>query len=124
MSLRFKSMADLNANLAGGLSAAGAKRGKYGNHHVEYDGRKFDSKLEMKRYIDLERLKQAKLIRGFAHQVSVPLPSGKRRMIIDFMIVENDGRIRWEDAKGMPTKDWLVKRDELQHALGIEIKCV
>lgn len=99
-------------------------RAKYGNVRVEYDGHKFDSKRERDHYIKLERLKAAKMIRGFAHQVSIPLPSGKRRMRIDFMIVEKDGRIRWEDSKGHATKDWLVKRDELQHALGIEIACV
>lgn len=105
-------------------AAASASRSKFRNTKCEYDGRKFDSKRERDYYIQLERQKAAKLIRGFAHQVSIPLASGKRRMRIDFMVVEIDGRISWRDSKGHVTPEWETKRVELQHALGIRIDCV
>lgn len=97
---------------------------KYRNKRCEYKGRKFDSKRERNYFIRLENEKAAGMIRGFAHQVTLPLPSGKRRMRIDFMVNTLDNRIRWLDAKGFATKDWLVKRDELEHHLGIRIECV
>lgn len=115
---RMKSEAQVTDNCAVG------KRPKYRNKRCIYDGRKFDSQRERDYYIRLEREKAAKMIRGFAHQVTIPLPSGKRRMRLDFMVNTLDDRIRWLDAKGFETKDWLVKRDELEHSLGIKIECV
>lgn len=97
---------------------------QHGNAPTPVDGRVFASKREAKRYIQLVQMKAAGEIRGFACQVSIPLPSGKRRMIIDFMLVHNEGSITWEDAKGFATLLWQTKRDELEHALGIKVECV
>lgn len=60
--------------------------------------------------------------RSVIRQVSLPLPSQKRRMRIDFLVIEHDGRVRWIDSKGFATKEWLVKRDEVEHAYGIKIE--
>lgn len=102
----------------------GRSKSKYRNARVEYDGLKFDSKRERDYYMKLKYRVAARQIRGFARQVTIPLPSGKRSMRIDFMVVQNSGAITFEDAKGCVTKDWAVKRDELEHALGIRIETV
>jgi len=105
-------------------SAVPSNSSKYRNVPTEVDGRRFASKLEARRYQELQLAKAVGQIRGFACQVSIPLPSGKRRMVLDFMVVETDGSIRFLDAKGHATPAWSTKRDELEHALGIKIELV
>jgi hypothetical protein len=104
--------------------AAPSKPTKYRNVPTTVDGRRFASKLEARRYQELMLAKAVGQIRGFACQVSIPLPSGKRRMVLDFLVVNLDGSIRFLDAKGVPTPAWSTKRDELEHALGIKIELV
>jgi hypothetical protein len=101
-----------------------ARANKYRNVFTTVDGIKFPSEKEANRYRQLLLMKAAGEIRGFTRQVSLPLASGKRRMVIDFLVVENDGRVRFEDAKGIATVAWLTKRDELCHSLGITIETV
>lgn len=101
-----------------------ARQRKYGNTPVEVDGHKFPSKKQADYYLQLQLMKAGGAIRGFACEVTIPLPSGKRSLRIDFMVVNIDLSIRWIDTKGMVTKDWAVKRDELQHSLGITIETV
>jgi len=101
-----------------------AKPSKYRNAPTVVDGKRFASKKEANYYLQLKLALAMNQIRGFACQVSIPLPSGKRRMVIDFMVVELDGRVRWVDTKGHATDTWKTKRDELEHALGIKIETV
>jgi hypothetical protein len=98
------------------------KRSKYGNTPTWVGDKRFSSMKEANYYISLKLMQACGQIRGFACQVSVPLPSGKRRMIIDFMIVNTDGTVRWVDTKGYATDTWKTKRDELEHSLGITIE--
>ncbi len=100
------------------------KESKFKNQPTYVDNLRFASKKEATYYIQLKLAKAMGQIRGFARQVSIPLPSGKRRMIIDFVVFELDGRIRWVDTKGVITKDWAVKKDELEASLGIQIETV
>jgi hypothetical protein len=99
-------------------------RQKFGNNPTYVDNKRFASKKEADYYTRLKFMTACNEIRGFACQVSIPLPSGKRRMVIDFMIRENEGRIRWVDTKGFATDTWKTKRDELEHSLGITIETV
>lgn len=99
-----------------------AKARKYRNQPVEVDGLKFPSIKQAEYYQQLKLEKAAGAIRGFACEVTIPLPSGKRSMRIDFLRIELDGQCRWIDTKGFVTRDWAVKRDELQHSLGITIE--
>lgn len=100
------------------------KPSKYKNQPERVDGKWFSSKKEANYYLQLKLAQAMGQIRGFACQVAIPLPSGKRRMVIDFLVVELDGRIRWVDTKGYVTDTWATKRDELEHALGIQIETV
>jgi hypothetical protein len=100
------------------------KHSKYRNHPTYVDNKRFASQKEASYYTQLKLAKAMDQIRGFACQVSIPLPSGKRRMVIDFMVIELDGRVRWVDTKGFATDTWKTKRDELEHSLGIQIETV
>lgn len=102
-----------------------ARANKYRNVVTHVDGIKFDSKKEAQRYQQLAMMKAQGLIKGFARQVSIPLPSGRRRMRIDFVVHELDDQIRWEDVKGAkPTEAWQVRRAEVEAMLGITIETV
>jgi len=98
---------------------------KFANVPQIVDGLKFDSKREAAYYRQLCLRKAAGEIRGFTRQVTLPLPSGKRRMRIDFLVVDLDGGHHWQDAKGPYRHDtWHTKRDEIEHSLGIKIELV
>lgn len=97
---------------------------KYRNHRVQWQGEEFDSKRELEVFHAFEAARVAGQYRAVVRQVSMRLPGTKRRMRIDFMVVENDGSIRWLDAKGYATQDWKLKRDQVEQAYGIKIEIV
>jgi hypothetical protein len=101
---------------------ASPKRTRHGNVKCEYQGQMFDSKHELKAFQDLELQRAAGQIRGLARQVSIPIAGSKRRLRIDFLVVNNDGTVRWIDAKGHAEREWLTKRDILQASCGIVIE--
>lgn len=102
----------------------GSPCSKYRNERTLFAGYLFDSRKEARRY-EYHLLRQrAGEIRAVIRQVSLPLPSGKHRMRVDFLIVENDGRLTWEDVKGYVTKDWIIKRNEIEAAYGIKITTI
>ena len=117
-------------------------RSKYGAKKVEYNGMVFDSKRECRRYKELEILQQIGAIAELRTQVKfVLIPAqreadtvGKRGGIIkgnlierevsyiaDFVYVENDKTVV-EDAKGMRTPEYILKRKMMLYFYGIRIK--
>ena len=117
-------------------------RSKYGAKKVEYNGMVFDSKRECRRYKELEILQQIGAISELSTQVKfVLIPAqreadtvGKRGGIIkgnlierevsyiaDFVYVENDKTVV-EDAKGMRTPEYILKRKMMLYFYGIRIK--
>jgi len=100
------------------------RRPKYRNEKQDWQGQTFDSKHELKCFKDFELERIAGKIRAVVRQVSFQLPGTHRRIRVDFMLVQPDGRIRWVDAKGFETKDWLLKRDQVREAFGISIETV
>jgi len=81
-------------------SAKPTKRSKYGNVKCEHDGIRFDSKMEMNRYIELRNLLRAGVISQLSTQPEFTLPGGVRYKG-DFRYVEN-GQAIIEDVKGAP----------------------
>jgi hypothetical protein len=57
-------------------------------------------------------------------QVSMPLPQSTRRIRIDFLVVELDGKVRWYDAKGFETAWWRSKRQQVLSAYGLTIELI
>ena len=97
------------------------------------DGIKFPSLKEARRWGELRLLERAGEIRNLRRQVKIPLigqaaPLKTRtgramKMTVDFAY--EDSRLGWaevlEDSKGMPTRDYEVRRAVVQ-AMGLEIK--
>lgn len=109
---------------------AQVKRNKYGARRVIVDGITFDSDREAKRWALLQLRVKAGEITDLERQVKVPLfgrdgplltRTGRHmRITLDFAYREHDGRKVYEDSKGMPTRDYEVRR-AVAAAQGVEI---
>lgn len=107
------------------------KRSKYGAQRTTVDGITFDSKHEAARWAQLVLMQRGRLISDLRRQVPImlegrdkPLMSrtGRQmRLTVDFAYFDEAlGLIIYEDAKGMPTPDYNVRRAVAQ-AQGFEI---
>ena len=104
---------------------------KYHNTPVQRDGKTFASKREAGRYAELKILERAGKISGLKTQVSYLLiPSqyenGKCiehscKYVADFVYFEN-GQLVVEDAKGIKTDVYRIKRKLMLKEYGIKIK--
>ena len=108
------------------------KTNKYGNRKRTYNGMKFDSGRELKRYQELELLHRAGKISNLRRQVPFELIPTQRdangrvvenccRYFADFVYEEN-GMPVVEDTKGYVTKDYLIKRKLMLWKYGIRIR--
>ena len=118
------------------------RRGKYGAKKIEIDGITFDSKREARRYCELRNLERAGAITGLELQRKFELvptqrePStftktGKERpgkvielsvsYVADFCYMEG-GALVVEDAKGVRTPEYVIKRKLMLSVYGIRIK--
>ena len=102
------------------------KKSKYNAVKTEIDGIKFDSKHEASRYRELRVLEQAGEITNLRLQVPFELiPKSKYgmpiRYVADFVYNENDQLIV-EDAKGVKTPIYKLKKRMMAEKYGIEIK--
>ena len=107
-------------------------RNKYGSKKIEENGEKFDSKLEYRRWCELAMLEKAGVISELKRQVpfiiapSVKFCDEKRALpsmkyIADFTYMEN-GVLVVEDAKGVQTPDFRIKRRLMITVHGIQIR--
>jgi hypothetical protein len=124
-------------------------RAKYGNRKVVVDGITFDSKKEAQRYTELKLLEKAGKITGLQLQREFELipeqrektdqihTKGKNKgrfkpgkllerkcsYVADFVYwdLENNCMVV-EDAKGMRTKEYIIKRKLMLYKYGIRIK--
>ena len=115
---------------------------KYGAKKQEYNGMMFDSKKELKRYLELEMLEKAGEIQDLQRQVKyVLIPTqrepdeiGKRggvkkgqviekecSYVADFVYTEN-GQTVVEDTKGFKTEAYKIKRKLMLWVHGIKIR--
>ena len=122
---------------------------KYGNQKVVYLGEVFDSKREMYRYMDLRMLLTCGAISNLRRQVVYELipvqrekstrvyKKGRKKgqpiegkiiekavtYIADFVYTDNaTGKEVVEDAKGMRTRDYVIKRKLMLYIHGIKIR--
>lgn len=92
---------------------------KYGNRKITMDGFTFDSQREFMRYCELRLLLRAGAITDLQRQVKFELIPAQRidgkvveraiTYIADFVYKEH-GKTVVEDAKGMRTKEYIIKR--------------
>jgi hypothetical protein len=101
-------------------------RAKYGNKKVSIDGKKFDSKAEGARYVELKRLQEGGVISGLKTQEEFALPVNGVlvcKYLADFCYVDSDGNRVVEDVKGGPVTQVYTIKNKLMKAIhGIEIK--
>lgn len=105
---------------------------KYANVRCEHNGEKFDSKAELRRWLDLCLLAKAREITKLERQVPFLLipktarPSGGHERecsyIADFVYVDRTGRRVVEDVKGCATPEYRLKRKLMLHLHGVEIR--
>jgi len=86
-------------------------RHKYRAEPTVVDGIRFDSKGEARYYVRLRDHQAVGQIRGFIQQVPFHLP-GRKRLVIDFGVIENDGTIHFDDYKGFETPVFRLKFDQ------------
>ncbi|WP_457647639.1 DUF1064 domain-containing protein [Profundibacter sp.] len=105
---------------------------KYSAKRTVLDGIRFDSKREAKRWAELCLLERAGEIADLRRQVPLMLEgrngplltrTGRRmRLTVDFAYTDLvSGLTIYEDAKGVPTRDYEVRR-AVAAAQGIEVK--
>lgn len=110
-----------------------AKRGfkKYGNIPAVFDGIRFDSQREMRRYSELKLLERGGAISDLKLQVPILLEGRdgplltrtgrKMRLTVDFTYTDKaTGLTIFEDAKGTPTRDYEVRK-AVAGAMGIAV---
>ena len=101
-------------------------KNKYKNKKVEYNGKKFDSKKELNRYLILSSDESVKSLKTQVKYVLVPsIPKVQREIsyIADF-VYEKDGKTIVEDVKSPATakdKVFLIKKKLFRYFYGFEI---
>jgi len=93
------------------------KRNKYGNNRPVYEGRTWDSDLELKYYQHLQLRKKAGEIKDVFLQVGMDLTVDDQKVctyFIDFVVKENDDKLSYIEVKGKETKEWKIKWKHFQ----------
>lgn len=98
-------------------------RHKYNAVATELDGLRFDSKAEARRYADLKLLQRAGEVVFFLRQVPFDLPGGVKYRV-DYCIFWADGRVTFEDVKGMTTPMFTLKKKQVEALYPVEIEVV
>lgn len=98
-----------------------ARAAKYGNQITHVDGIRFDSKREARYYEQLKLRKAAGEVAYWLRQVPIHLPGGTR-YVIDFLVFFSDGRApEYVDVKGRETKEFRIKRREVEHHYPLKV---
>lgn len=98
---------------------------KYRNKITVVDGIKFRSSLEARYYGKLKILKQQGIVTDFKMQVKYNfIHEGVKitAYITDFVVTWASGKVTVEDAKGMITDTYCIKRACMKAFFGITIK--
>ena len=106
---------------------------KYGNEKTEVDGIKFASRHEAKRYVELKYMERAGLIKNLQLQRVYTLIGAQKdkagnilerpvKYIADFVYKDQNGKTVVEDAKGVRTDVYRIKRKLMLSIYGIQIQ--
>lgn len=99
------------------------KGSKYSNTKVVYNGMKFDSKRELKRWQELELLQRGGAIKDLERQVSFPMRHCGVKIctyVADFTYTDGD-RFIVEDCKGFRDRVYLLKKKLVHAFYGVRI---
>lgn len=95
-------------------------RHKFNAKRCEYDGIKFASKKEQRRYVELRSLESAGEISFFLRQIPMHLTGGIK-YVCDFLIFWSDGTVTFEDVKGYRTDIYKLKKKQVESTYPIKI---
>ena len=105
------------------------KYNKYNAKKTEFMGYKFDSKWEAERYGQLASMQMAGVVKDLERQVKFDIVVNKHKIckyIADFVYIlthENGKKEKIiEDAKGVQTTDFKIKKKLMKAVFDIEIK--
>lgn len=96
---------------------------KYNARKTTVDGITFDSKFEAERYSILKIMEKGGLIHSLELQVKFSISINDMKIcdyVADFVYFENEKRIV-EDAKGVKTPEYKLKKKLMKAVLGIDI---
>jgi len=96
---------------------------KYRSVPVEYDGIRFDSKKEGRYYNELKLRQASGEVIFFLRQVPFHLP-GSVTYRVDFQEFHADGTVHFIDVKGMETKDFIMKKKQVEALYPVTIEVV
>ena len=98
---------------------------------VALDGMEFDSRREANRYAELKLLQRAGEISDLRTQVRYTLIPGQRKpsggtehavtYTADFVYRDKSGREIVEDAKGVRTQQYIIRRKLMLYVHGLEV---
>jgi hypothetical protein len=94
---------------------------KYNAQKTGLDGKTYASRREAYRAAELKALQKAGEIVGFAEQVPILLP-GDTTYRADFVVLNRDGTFTVEDAKGVKTPVYRLKKRLVWDRYGIDIR--
>ena len=104
------------------------RRSKYGAIRVEYDGHKFDSKLEAARYKQLKLMESAGELSHLELQPKYPCEVNGKKIctyIADFRYRLKNGYTVVEDVKGVETAVFKLKKKLVESLYpGVKIQIV
>lgn len=126
MNLTSKELADLAkrnpaiAKAVANQAAIKPRRSKYGAVATYVDGIRFDSRKEAARYMALKILKGAGEVLWFARQPRFALPGGVE-YVADFVVAWRGYEITVEDVKGFKTKEYRLKRRQVEALYSVTI---
>lgn len=106
---------------------------KYRNRKIRIDGLTFASMKEARRYYELSWMQRSGDITGLKTQVPFELIPAQKdadgrtaeravRYIADFVYTTKDGARVVEDAKGVKTQEYIIKRKLMLWVYGIRIR--
>lgn len=99
------------------------KGSKYSNTKVVFEGMKFDSKRELKRWQELVLLQRGGVIADLERQVRFPMKHCGIKIctyVADFTYTEGD-RFVVEDCKGFRDRVYLLKKKLVRAFYGVQI---
>jgi len=109
-------------------------KSKYRNIKTKVEGVTFDSKGELKRWVQLCLMQENGLISDLKRQVRyelcppIKLAGEKRasavKYVVDFQYVTDKGELRLEDLKGFDTPVSRLKRRLVKHLHGLDVHVV
>ena len=108
-----------------GLLAMPSKRTKYRSKAVWVDGLRFDSKLEAKRWCELKVLAGLGSIKHLRRQVPFTLHVNGKKICVykaDFTYEAENGAFVVEDAKGVKTPEYKLKKKMMAAEHGVHIR--